>query len=556
MGFLHTDDGALVVGQPAVAATWFPVNDHPSDKASYSFRVTVPRGLEVVANGELKARRHHGSRSTWRWVAREPMAPYLATVDIGEWRLRHYKVGRLDMWDAIDPDLFDPWVSPRTGDRFAYSGRGDLGYKRLARTISIPAGGARLTFWVNRHLEQDWEYFTVEAHTVGQDDWTTLPDENGHTTAETGFACTVLLGLHPFLGRYQTAGNDDSCAPTGTTGEWNAATGVSDGYERWTVDLGAYAGADVEVALTSVNDDIIPFLGVWIDDVRVSTGSGTTSFEDDASPLDGWVVPGAPDGSTANVTDWSAVTVADSAPSLGRVVRRAFNRQDNVLRFLSSRFGRYPFSSGGGIVDDLEGLGFALETQTRPVYSKDFFVVDSGIGVVVHELAHQWYGDSVSVRKWRHIWLNEGFATYAEWLWSEDQGEFTAQEAFDFYLSAIPADDPFWELVIGDPGPESVLAQPIYIRGAMTLQALRTTVGDRDFFRILRAWPTRNRNGWGTTREFLRLGERISGEQLDDLFEEWLFTPAIPDAPTAVTPPARQMQELGGLLRRSPVHGH
>ena len=113
-----------------------------------------------------------------------------------------------------------------------------------------------------------------------------------------------------------------------------------------------------------------------------------------------------------------------------------------IIDFLSGIFGDYPFSAAGGIVDDYEGLGFALETQTRPVYALDFFTRPRrprATRVVVHELAHQWVGDYVAVAAWQHIWLNEGFATYAEWLWSEDQGRITAQEFFDFYTS-IPAD--------------------------------------------------------------------------------------------------------------------
>ena len=96
---------------------------------------------------------------------------------------------------------------------------------------------------------------------------------------------------------------------------------------------------------------------------------------------------------------------------------------------------------GGRIVDDYAELGFALENQTRPVYSPGFFgTAESGDSVVVHELARQWYGDSLAVQAWEHIWLNEGFATYAEWLWSEREGLGTTQEIFDD-LAAIPADD-------------------------------------------------------------------------------------------------------------------
>jgi aminopeptidase N len=148
--------------------------------------------------------------------------------------------------------------------------------------------------------------------------------------------------------------------------------------------------------------------------------------------------------------------------------------------------------------------------------------------VVVHELTHQWYGDSLALERWQHIWLNEGFATYAEWLWSEHEGFATAQEIFDANASR-PADDPFWTVVIGDPGPELVLDTAVYDRGGMTLHALRLEVGDEDFFRILRTWAQSRRGDNVTTPEFIRLAERISREDLDELFETWLFTPSKPE---------------------------
>jgi aminopeptidase N len=106
-GFIHTDDGAIVAGQPEVAASWFPVNDHPIDKASYTFVVTAPADLQVVANGRLLGRQRHGAKRTWVWNAPEPMASYLATVDIGQFDTRRYRThDGLWMYDALDPDLF------------------------------------------------------------------------------------------------------------------------------------------------------------------------------------------------------------------------------------------------------------------------------------------------------------------------------------------------------------------------------------------------------------------------------------------------------------------
>jgi aminopeptidase N len=353
-GFIHTDDGAVIAGEPEVAANWFPVNDHPIDKAAYTFVVTVPAGLEVVGNGRLIGHRTHGRSTTWVWNAPEPMASYLATSTIGQFDLRTYRTpDGLRMYDALDPDLFTEPANP-----------------------------------------------------------------------------------------------DDPASPT-----------------------------------------------------------------------------------------------------FGEIADGSLARQGEILDFLASQFGPYPFSTGGGVVDDYDNLLFALENQTRSIYSK-FFFTDSinGDAVVVHENAHQWYGDSVAVAEWKHIWLNEGFATYAEWLWSEHEDLGTTQEVFDFFYNLFPEGDPFWDVVIGDPGVEHLFDFPVYARGAMTLQVLRNQVGDRDFFRILRAWATRKAGGNGTTGQFVALAERISGQQLDELFNTWLFTAGRP----ALSPAAAAATAAAGAPDRTP----
>ena len=107
-GFMHTDDGALVAGQPEGAATWFPANDHPLDKAAFTFKVSVPKGTEVIANGELVSRADSGNRTVWTWDAKAPMAPYLATASIGQFQIRDRTVDGIRYWDALDPDLLKP----------------------------------------------------------------------------------------------------------------------------------------------------------------------------------------------------------------------------------------------------------------------------------------------------------------------------------------------------------------------------------------------------------------------------------------------------------------
>ncbi|MDR7252919.1 hypothetical protein J2X46_001904 [Nocardioides sp. BE266] len=532
-GFFHTDDGSLVIGEPEVAATWFPVNDHPRDKATFDIDVTAPAGLEAMSNGVLRGTSTRRGWTTWRWSVEEPMAPYLATASVGEWDIDAYRADGRRYWDALDPDL-DTSPQPRTGTGYALSQVADTSYKRLARTIDVPAGGGQLSFWVTRDTEPDWDYFFVEAHAVGSDEWTTLPDLAGHTSDATGFACPFWLQLHPFLGSYQTDNGDGTCTPGTATGEWWAASGGSDGYERWAVDLTPYAGQQVEVSLSYASDDFFQLSGVYVDDVTWPGGS--TSFEADADPLDGWTTPGAPAGSAPNENDWIAGGASDAPPTVADVARGSLARQPEIVDFLEGLFGRYPFSAVGGIVDDTDRIGFALENQTRPIYAKGFFQNRTGgtEGVVVHELAHQWVGDDVAVDTWQHVWLNEGFASYTEWLWSEAQGGDTADDIFGF-LASIPADDPFWSLTIGDPGPDALFDDAVYFRGAGTLHALRREIGDRAFFRTLRLWTQLNSRGNVTTPMFVKLAERVSGEDLEGLFDAWLFTdekPAGLDAPS------------------------
>jgi hypothetical protein len=241
-----------------------------------------------------------------------------------------------DFLKVTDPDRsfpqFESWPAaeylsglagpfdPHTGASFMWSDRADEAYKRLTHTINVPAGGATLSFWTSFNLEQDFDYMIIEAHTVGQEDWTTLPDLNGHTSSDLSAdqACTggwsnpddAANVLHPFLTHYQTFNPaDGSCSSTGTSGVWNAANGSSSGWQQFEVDLAGFANSQVEVSITVLSDwGLQQFPGVFIDDVVVSTGEGTTSFEDDGDQLDGWTVSGAPQDDAGiegpNRNDW------------------------------------------------------------------------------------------------------------------------------------------------------------------------------------------------------------------------------------------------------------
>jgi aminopeptidase N len=311
-GFIPTKDGAFVTSEPNGAKTWFPCNDHPADKATYDFDITVPKGTTVVANGELRGEPvTSGATSTFAWREAHPMATYLATITLGKFDVRTGKsAGGIPVYAATDPAF--------------------------------------------RH-------------------------------------------------------NLDSLYST-----------------------------------------------------------------------------------SAKVTDyWSKV------------------------------FGPYPFSSTGGVIDDFS-TGYALENQTKPMYGG--FEPDESI--IAHELAHQWFGDSLTITRWKDLWLNEGFATYAEWLWSEHNAGLTAEKTFQDYYSAKNA--PIWRYPPGVAQRQDLFNTSVYVRGAMTLQALRKRIGDQTFFKLLRTWTAQHKYGSVTTEEFVQLSEKLSGKQLGDLFDAWLFKPQRP----------------------------
>ncbi|MEU7301639.1 M1 family metallopeptidase [Streptomyces sp. NPDC007206] len=191
--------------------------------------------------------------------------------------------------------------------------------------------------------------------------------------------------------------------------------------------------------------------------------------------------------------------------------------------YWSKVFGPYPFEETGAIVDDMPEAGFSLEVQSKPAYS-----AVRNETTIVHELAHQWFGDSVSVAQWKDIWLNEGFATYAQWLWAEHRGTRSAHDSFLAAYDALPADSSFWQTKVADPQRDTMFASAVYQRGAMTLQMLRERIGDKAFFTLLPAWTKLHRYGNADTAGFVRLAERVSGQQLDDLFHTWLFTTGKP----------------------------
>ncbi len=307
-GWYPTDDGVLAVGEPQGTAAWIPCNDIPTDKASFSFDITVPRGLKAVANGRLKSVQRQGGSVRFRWREKAPTSSYLAVLDIGRGRLVKGRSGKLPTWTLVDP--------------------------RMERQSRL-----------------------------------------------------VLAELPRIVG-----------------------------------------------------------------------------FE-------------------------------------GRLL------------------GGYPFDSAGSIVDYAPRLGYALESQSRPIYA---FVPD--VTTVVHETAHQWFGDSVGLKRWPNIWLNEGFATWMQWYYAERHGRRSAHAIFNRLYRVPASNTAFWNPPSGHPGsPRFLFGQSTYVRGAMALEALRLAIGTKPMLRVLRTWAEEHRYGNGDIEEFTALAKRISGQSLDPLFHRWLY---------------------------------
>ena len=203
------------------------------------------------------------------------------------------------IWQHDGPGPYDPV----DGSHYLFSGRSNSSYKRLTRTVDLTAAhDAHLRFQTSFDTDATADFLFVEAHEAGTDDWTTLPDTGGLTSTDLDWVCDYeRLDPHPFLTHYWS----EDCAPHGSTGDWNAATGNSGGWKQFDANLSAYAGKKVEVSITYESEQYGQGFGVFLDDVRLEVDGATaaqTSFEQD---LGGWTVAGPPEGSAPNPDDWT-----------------------------------------------------------------------------------------------------------------------------------------------------------------------------------------------------------------------------------------------------------
>ena len=228
----------------------------------------------------------------------------------------------------------------------------------------------------------------------------------------------------------------------------------------------------------------------------------------------------------------SPVTIhAAFPPALSARVHRDFRDLPAMMDVFSQRFGPYPFPEYTVVVTEDE-LEIPLEAQGLASFGSNHADGHGGSErLIAHELAHQWFGNSVGLRSWRHIWLNEGFACYAEWIWAEASGGPTADasaRAHHGRLSASPQD-----LVLGDPGADDLFDDRVYKRGALTVHALRLMLGDEGFFALVTAWTARYRHATAETSDFVGMATEAAGRPLDDFFRAWLERPELPRLPTA-----------------------
>ncbi|KGN38252.1 peptidase M1 [Knoellia subterranea KCTC 19937] len=215
---------------------------------------------------------------------------------------------------------------------------------------------------------------------------------------------------------------------------------------------------------------------------------------------------------------------------LKSAVAEAFSDQVRMIEVFADLFGPYPFTQYAVVVTD-DDLEIPLESQAMSTFGSNHCSRSwEAQRLIAHELSHQWFGNSVTAAQWRDIWLHEGFACYAEWLWSEAAGISTVDEQAAIHHARLAAEPE--DLVVGAPGPKDMFDDRVYKRGALTLHALRCDVGDDAFFAILRDWVARHRGGVVTTAQFEALCDRTAGRRLGELFEAWLRNEALPPLPT------------------------
>jgi len=255
-------------------------------------------------------------------------------------------------------------------------------------------------------------------------------------------------------------------------------------------------------------------------------GSATTWTFEQPEPTSPYLVP-------LHVGRYDVLTVTEVPVPFRAVVanehRRAFDlafgKVPRMLDAFIERFGPYPLAAGYTVVVCADTLDIPVEAQGQAAFGVNHLAGDHE-RLVAHELAHQWFGNSVTAASWRDIWLHEGFACYAEWLWSEASGRAPADELATVHHRRVARARK--DLLLADPGPASMFDDRVYKRGALALHALRRDVGDDTFFHVLREWSARHRHAVATTEMFVALASETAGRDVDGVVRPWLHELALP----------------------------
>jgi aminopeptidase N len=223
----------------------------------------------------------------------------------------------------------------------------------------------------------------------------------------------------------------------------------------------------------------------------------------------------------------AAVNIAEYViETIPEASKAGIDQLADMLAFFSERFGPYPFEAYGIVIVDFPESPAAMETQTLSQHDKD----ESSLSeyIIAHELAHQWFGDSVSLENWQDIWLKEGAATYAGWMWTTHKG---GADALDAKVRRVYPLEAFSPNPLSSPSPTDLYSNIIYNRGALTFHALRLRVGNEVFFQILQTYTERFRYGNASTADFIVVAEEVSGQDLGEFFDAWLYAKKIPEIP-------------------------
>ncbi|UXA17641.1 M1 family metallopeptidase [Mycobacterium sp. SMC-4] len=259
------------------------------------------------------------------------------------------------------------------------------------------------------------------------------------------------------------------------------------------------------------------------------TRAGTTTWNyEQAEPTSTYLV-------TLQVGMYSRARMSKNGVEIAAVLpdrlRRDFDhdfaRQPQMMKLFVELFGPYPLSTGYTVVITDDVLEIPLEAQGISIFGANHCTgTRRSERLIAHELAHQWFGNSVTAQRWRHIWLHEGFACYAEWLWSQHSGGRSADALARHYHQKLA--NSAQDLILADPGPKDMFDDRVYKRGALTLHVLRRQIGDTDFFALLRDWTTRYRHSTAVTDDFTGLAAQYSDHSLRPLWHAWLHSPDLP----------------------------